>query len=118
MRQREVTEDEVRGFTLQKPSDPSEENLCHKNSIGWNCSLLNLASFNLVVVRTLRLQEIKMKSFGAVTAVIACLFAVTMASPVPNPDGPIPCPTSWPKIFGIGPVCTPVDPTPTTSPSY
>lgn len=50
-----------------------------------------------------------MKSFFAITTVFAALVATAIATPVPVAanDAGIPCPTSWPKFGGVGPVCEP-----------
>ncbi|KAF9449255.1 hypothetical protein P691DRAFT_812777 [Macrolepiota fuliginosa MF-IS2] len=59
-----------------------------------------------------------MKSFFAITTVLAALFATAIAAPAPVADAatlPL-CPTSWPKNGGIGPVCQP-RPTETPAPT-
>ncbi|KAJ3565748.1 hypothetical protein NP233_g7444 [Leucocoprinus birnbaumii] len=59
----------------------------------------------------------KMKFLAATATVFAYMLAVVMASPLPEDDA-IPCPSSWPKNGGIGPVCIPVKPTtPTPTPT-
>lgn len=62
------------------------------------------------------LLQLEMKTF-TITAILAALFAAAVAVPVPEEAG-IPCPTSWPKNGGIGPVCEPqtTTATPTATP--